>query len=76
MTTRRMSVVTDYQLNAHYNHMNTLAQHTNKARSAARIAAAVLADAEADRVAAAARSKTAQEQLQQASSWNASLLPI
>ena len=43
--------------------MGSLQQTTDRASSAARIAAAVLADAEAERLAAAERRKVCEEQL-------------
>lgn len=52
-----------HQLTNHYKHMRTLEHHTFKAQSGMRIAAAVLADAEAERLAAMDRRKVAEAQL-------------
>jgi len=48
----------------------------NKAQSAARIAAAVLADAEAERAAAADRTKTVMDLLRAGDSWNMGIMGV
>lgn len=51
------------QLNAHYKHVQTLAAQTSRAQTAARLAQAFLADAEAERLAAVDRRRIAESQL-------------
>lgn len=67
---------TDRQLEAHYKHSHTIAMQVNKAQSAARIAAAVLADAEAERAAAADRTKTVMDLLRAGDSWNMGIMGV
>jgi len=66
----------DRQLEAHYQHSHTIAVQVNKAQSAARIAAAVLADAEAERAAAADRTRTVMDLLRAGDSWNMGIMGV